>query len=292
MHVDRLRSGNWPPRLPSRIASIEALQHTGQRPSRAAKWRARRRTSILICSCEDTMPLDADAVRRGCRGAQVTTARHLCRAEIDRFRAIAAAGAPLIVGCTQEAPLFSEVRRSGSTSAPITFVNIRETAGWSRRRRRRRTEDGGADRRRRRAGAGRSAGRLASDGVTLIYGRDERAVEAARTARRSPRRHGADQPPGADLRRRASPIFRSSRARSAPAKGHLGAFELTVDDFAQPAPSSRGALAFGPSRNGAVSRCDIILDLSGGTPLFPAHDLRDGYLRADPDDPRQCSKRC
>ncbi|HEY7458149.1 MAG TPA: 4Fe-4S binding protein, partial [Xanthobacteraceae bacterium] len=27
------------------------------------------------------------------------------------------------------------------------------------------------------------------------------------------------------------------------------------------------------------------LDLSGGTPLFPAHDLRDGYLRADPGDP-------
>ena len=42
---------------------------------------------------------------------------------------------------------------------------------------------------------------------------------------------------------------------------------------------------FGPARNGAVSRCDLILDLSGGAPLFPAHDLRDGYLRADPGDP-------
>ncbi len=69
------------------------------------------------------------------------------------------------------------------------------------------------------------------------------------------------------------------------AKGHLGAFELTVDDYAQPAPSSRGALSFGAPRNGAVSRCDIVLDLSGGTPLFTASDLRDGYLRADPNDP-------
>jgi ferredoxin len=34
-----------------------------------------------------------------------------------------------------------------------------------------------------------------------------------------------------------------------------------------------------------VSRCDLVLDLSGGAPLFPAHDLRDGYLRADPADP-------
>ena len=69
------------------------------------------------------------------------------------------------------------------------------------------------------------------------------------------------------------------------AKGHLGAFELTVDDYAQPAPSSRGALAFGAARDGAVSRCDLVLDLSGGAPLFPAPDLRDGYLRADPGDP-------
>jgi ferredoxin len=43
-------------------------------------------------------------------------------------------------------------------------------------------------------------------------------------------------------------------------------------------------LTFGMPRNGAVSRCDLIVDLSGGAPLFPAHDLRDGYLRADPED--------
>jgi ferredoxin len=69
------------------------------------------------------------------------------------------------------------------------------------------------------------------------------------------------------------------------AKGHLGAFELTVDDYAAPNPSSRGVLEFGAARNGAVSRCDILIDLSGGAPLFPAFDLRDGYLRADPGDP-------
>ena len=50
-------------------------------------------------------------------------------------------------------------------------------------------------------------------------------------------------------------------------------------------PSPRGFLRFGPARDGAVSRCDLILDLSGAAPLFPAADLRDGYLRADPGDP-------
>src|SRR6202011_4496830 len=61
--------------------------------------------------------------------------------------------------------------------------------------------------------------------------------------------------------------------------------ELTVDDYALPAPSSRGQLSFVAPRNGAVSRCDLILDISGGPALFAAADLRDGYLRADPADP-------
>jgi ferredoxin len=69
------------------------------------------------------------------------------------------------------------------------------------------------------------------------------------------------------------------------AKGHLGAFELAIDDYAPPRPSSRDALIFETPRHGLTSRCDIILDLSGGTPLFPAHDLRDGYLRVDPGNP-------
>ena len=59
---------------------------------------------------------------------------------------------------------------------------------------------------------------------------------------------------------------------------------MQVDDYALPRPSSRGALVFGKPRDGAASTCDLVVDLSGGTPLFPAHDLRPGYLRADPRD--------
>src|SRR3954465_9574843 len=89
------------------------------------------RRQILLCSCEDTMRLHAGAGRRRCGGAKVTTAQHLCRAEIERFRAAAAPGEPLIVGCTQEAPRFSEAAEETKTSTPLTFVNLRETAGWS-----------------------------------------------------------------------------------------------------------------------------------------------------------------
>ena len=53
------------------------------------------------------MPLDAEAVKRGCRGGTVSTAQQLCRAELDKFRAAAASDAPLTVGCVQETPAFS-----------------------------------------------------------------------------------------------------------------------------------------------------------------------------------------
>src|SRR5258707_9889946 len=86
---------------------------------------------VVICSCEDTMPLDAGAVRRGCRGKEVTTARQLCRSELDRFRALAGDAATLTVGCTQEAPLFSEVAAEKGRTRPIRYANLRGTAGWS-----------------------------------------------------------------------------------------------------------------------------------------------------------------
>ncbi len=125
---------------------------------------------------------------------------------------------------------------------------------------------------------------LESDGVVLIYGRDEQAVEAGNLLKAHLDVTVLIKPPAAVVPPRIGefPVVRGT-IRSA--QGHLGAFELTVDDFAHAVPSSHGALSFGPARDGAVSRCDVVLDLSGGHSLFPAADLRDGYLRADPGDP-------
>ncbi len=240
--------------------------------------------NILICSCEGTIPIDTDAMRGASPGAQSAPAHQLCRAELDRFRAAVAQDEPIIVGCTQEAPLFAEVAGDQEKSAKLTFVNLRETAGWS---------DQGAEAGPKMAALIAAAAEavpdfglvnLTSDGVTLVYGRDERAIEAATLLAEhldvtvlitGPKNLA---PP----RVTRFPVVKGTiRA----AKGHLGAFELTVDDYAMPSASSRGALSFGPARDGAVSRCDLVLDLSGGAPLFTAHDLRDGYLRADPDNP-------
>jgi ferredoxin len=122
---------------------------------------------------------------------------------------------------------------------------------------------------------------LNSEGVTLIYGRDERALEAAALLK--------DQLDVTVMIATTSefsgpgvgefPIVKGSIRT---AKGHLGAFTITVDEFATAVPSSRGTLTFGPAKHGAVSHCDIILDLSGDAALFSAYELRDGYIRVDP----------
>jgi len=228
------------------------------------------------------MPLDTGALARGCRGAEVVSGRQLCRAELERFRALAASGSPLTVGCTQEAPLFREV--AGENAGKVSFANLRETAGWSEAAARAGPKMAAL------AAAAASPMpepsfvHLESAGVVLVYGRDDGAIEAAKLLKEHldvtvlVTRTGNLTPP----RSTDFPIVQGAiRA----AKGHLGSFEIVVDGYAVPLPSSRAALAFGPPRDGAVSHCDILLDISGGPALFPAAELRDGYLRADPGDP-------
>ena len=119
---------------------------------------------------------------------------------------------------------------------------------------------------------------LDSDGVILIYGRDEQAIEVARLLKDHLDVTVLIEPP-ADVAPPRVTEFPVVKGRIRSAKGHVGAFELTVDGYAQPAPSSRGALAFAPARDGASSRCDLILDLSGGTPLIRVFEAEEPRTR-------------
>jgi ferredoxin len=240
--------------------------------------------NILLCTCEGTMPLDSEAVRRGCPGALVTSAHQLCRKELQHFQSIAKDPASLTVACTQEAAVFSTAAGALGRTMPIDFVNVRETAGWSSE-----AAQAGPKIAALLAAAAVPSPEIAhltltSDGVLLIYGCDEQAVAAGDLLKAHLDITVLIKAPASLVppRVREFPIAKGT-VRSA--KGHLGAFEITIDDFAQATPSSRQALEFGPARDGALSRCDVVLDLSGGTPLFPAFDLRDGYLRADPGSP-------
>lgn len=244
---------------------------------------AERPRNILICSCEDTMPLDGEKVRRACRDSVVIEGRQFCRAELDRVRKAAAGGEPIVIACTQEAPLFNEVAEESGADAP-TFVNIRETGGWAKDAAKAGPKMAALIAATASPAPDVSFVPLSSDGVTLLYGKDERVIEAAELLKEH-----LDVTvlikAGSELTPRRVTEFPVVRGVIRAAKGYLGAFEVTVDDYAAPAPSSRGAFAFGTAKNGAVSRCDILIDLSGGPSLFPAADLRDGYLRTDPGDP-------
>jgi ferredoxin len=125
---------------------------------------------------------------------------------------------------------------------------------------------------------------LQSAGVVLICGRNEIAVEAGNLLKDHLDVTVLIEPPAA-ITPPPTADFPVAKGKVRNASGHLGAFEVVVDDFAQAIPASRDALTFGPSRDNARSSCDIILDLTGGAALFPAADLRDGYLRADPGSP-------
>lgn len=227
------------------------------------------------------MRLDEKAIARGC-GAELRTAEQLCQAQLDRFMAALTTGRPLTVACTAQAPLFAQEAEEAQAPSP-TFVNIREHAGWS-------TE-------------GKAAGpkmaaliaaaaepmpavplvELESRGVTLLLGRDAVALDVA--ARLQDRLDltvlltGAEDvtPP------RAAP-YPVMKGRARAATGYLGTFEVTVDGAAMPRPSSRARYEWGPGKDGATSRADIVIDLTGKPPLFPTHEVRQGYLRADPGD--------
>jgi ferredoxin len=229
------------------------------------------------------MKLDEAALARACKGARVQGARQLCRAELARFEAALGQG-DVTVACTQEAPLFAERAEDAGHPFRLDTVNIREHAGWSREAKRATPKIAALL-----AGAAEKMPATPivsyrSEGVTLVYGRDETAIEAARAlADRLNLTVLLTRPK--DVAPPATTAFPVVKGTITRARGHLGAFELTVDDYAAPAPSSRARLAFGPARDGATSLCDVILDLSGATPLFPAPHKRPGYLRADPNDP-------
>ena len=194
------------------------------------------------------------------------------------------AGGPITVACTQEAPVFSEIADEGGNAA-LTFVNIRENAGWSRDA----------------AKAGpKIAALLAAAAeplpdipyVTLIERRRHPDLwprregdRGRRAAEGSSRRHRADHQAVRTSRRAAPPNFRWCRARSAPPRA-ISALSRSPSTIMPLRRRPRAARSCShAARDGAISRCDLILDLSGGAALFPAADLRDGYLRADPGDP-------
>ena len=215
--------------------------------------------------------LDAAALS-GCRGADIVSGRQLCRAELERVRALMSSGEPITIGCTQEAPLFREI--AAESGSDVSFANIRETAGWS-------------------AEAAKAGPKMAailaaatvpmpevpftqieSAGVALVYGRDERAIEASSLLKEHLDITALITRPD-NLTPPRTTEFPIVKGTIRAAKGCLGAFEIIVDDYASPRPSR--AARWCSAGTSAPCRTVTSCSTSGGPP-FPAADLRDGYL--------------
>jgi ferredoxin len=87
--------------------------------------------TTLICDCNQTMPLDPRALSASLN-EPLTLHSSLCRRQAAEFLKAAGTGDELVVACTQESRLFEELAGQANSTAPIKFVNIRETGGWSR----------------------------------------------------------------------------------------------------------------------------------------------------------------
>ena len=86
----------------------------------------------LICNCNRTMPLDGKALARALRSdTPLRVNTELCRRHLATFEAAVKTGDDLVVACTQEAPLFTELHEELKGAGSIQFANIREAAGWS-----------------------------------------------------------------------------------------------------------------------------------------------------------------
>ena len=203
----------------------------------------------------------------------------LCQDQIDRAAALMGKD-DVMIACGQEARVFADLAEDMGLPAP-RFVDLRDRAGWS--------DDAPQ------AGPKMAALvaeallpplqvrqlDLASQGQCLIMGPPDVALAAANdlagelavTVLLDPAEAAeADLPNGHEFEVIAGRLTRAS--------GGFGAYEVTIDALQMLAAGGRGARRFTPPRDGGKSRCDLILDLRGTTPLF-AHG-RDGYLRADP----------
>jgi len=209
---------------------------------------------------------------------------HLCRGGIDAFEQALGDCENILVACTQEAPLFTEVAEDAGGETDLHFVNIRENAGWCAAKTAPHAKIAALltaakfDPKPARLRA------IQSDGLCLVYGRGNQALETAKllSGRLSVTLLLADTD---DIILPSVLDFPIVKGRITTASGGLGGFEVDVDDYAALTPSSRGALEFTMPRSGARSDCSLILDISGGAPLFTGHKHRDGYAHADPGDP-------
>ena len=241
-------------------------------------------SKLVLCDCEGSQRLRPDrlAAATGSEFSPVHTALCTEQAKIAA-KAIEEGGCRIC--CGQEMRFFEELAEELGAEIP-GFLDLRDRAGWT---------DDDRDTGPKMAAlitadalpsAPAKSIDVVSEGVCLVIGSGEAAFDAARRlcgthAVTVLQLDGSDPPPD-----RAFDVI---RGRIGKADGALGDFRVSFDEFSRIQPGGRGIWKWTEPRNGAHSKCDIILDLSGQPPLFSAHEKREGYVRADPGSTAACT---
>ncbi len=236
--------------------------------------------SLILCDCLGTQTIDSTTLSET-TGQDVRPAcSSLCTTQIDRA-ADALKGGDAIFCCAQEARTFEALADEMGVPAPAT-LDLRDRAGW--------TADTAATLPKMSAlvaesllpASPKKTMDVISEGLCLILGSGEVALSAAEQLAPylgvTVLLDSCDELP--DTR-----TFDVIVGKLKNATGALGQFKVRIDQLQMVEPGGRGGLSLKEPRDGGTSTCDILLDLRGTDPLFPAHEKREGYLRADPAHP-------
>lgn len=236
--------------------------------------------SLILCDCMGSQTLDPEAISEaaGARCSKVHTA--LCTRQLN-LAAELLQGENVVIACQQEQIVFTELAEELGVDAP-GFVDLRDRAGWS--------DDAGEATAKMAALAAEALMPAApvrsvdviSDGVCLIIGAGDVILPLAEDLSASLPvtaliTDGSDFP--------VSRQYDALRGSLKQVHGALGGFDIEIDALEQVNPGGRGGFTPTPARDGGRSSCDIVIDLTGGTPFVQAPEKREGYLRADPKDP-------
>ncbi len=232
---------------------------------------------IILCDCLGSQAVDADAISEGAGLACSKLYTSLCDDQIDLAAKEIAQG-DVIIACQQERQRFEEIAEELNADMP-GFVDLRDRAGWG---------EGDVTAKMTALAAeaaltvqkGKSVD-VISEGTCLIIGGAAAITAAADLCEILAVTVLVPDADHLPTDRRFDCVVGSVRNAS----GSLGNFSVKIDKFQQVINGGRGAFQLNAPRDGAVSECDIILDLSGSTAMFPAPEKRDGYLRADPSHP-------
>ena len=75
---------------------------------------------VLLCTCQHTLPLDGKRIAAALGGQAPAVHSELCAAEADAVSRALDPETPLLIGCTQEAPLFAEIAGEAAPHATST----------------------------------------------------------------------------------------------------------------------------------------------------------------------------